>query len=621
MFLNAEAESESADIEAIKRYESKAASNPRGFQKSVVWMAALGYFAPFAILGALFAMTVFLLWLATISHVGAALALKIGVGVLALGAVIIRAMFIKFPPPSGIKLKFEEAPRLFDEIENVRRRVNGPTLHEVWLDDALNASIEQAPRFGLFGGHTNRLVIGLPLINALSKDQLISVIAHEYGHLAGAHGKTGAWIYRTRMLWARIDNLVSHSNSVFTGLLRAFVGWYAPLFIRMSFPLSRANEYEADRSAAEIAGKETFAAALIRIPAVASFLTENFWPDTERRVAASPEPDIQPQKAMADAFARAHEWKRAESWRRIALSEETGYADTHPSTSDRIAALGAIAPQLEPLNDRAADLLGETADRAADHFDETWRKAVGDNWSRRHEEATAAMKRLDELDRKGDSASAGEAIEGAEIAAAFISIGEAARRYLEAAKLHPMSATAWYGAGVFLASNDDPKAQGALEKAAELDPSLAVAGSLLAYRLLTGLGEHEVALTKLNQARELSRTTAVIMSQLGGLYKRDAIAPHRLSEEDRDKVIGVLRRIPNLKQAHMVRKTSEKLPSVVVFHLVLTPIDARNFDYGGATKAIQDLLLPGPIYFHFAVEQNFWMQREMTTIEGASIPI
>ena len=33
----------------------------------------------------------------------------------------------------------------------------------------------------------------------LDRRRLLSVLAHEYGHLRGNHGKLSAWIYRTRL--------------------------------------------------------------------------------------------------------------------------------------------------------------------------------------------------------------------------------------------------------------------------------------------------------------------------------------------------------------------------------------------------------------------------------------
>ena len=77
------------------------------------------------------------------------------------------------------------------------------------IDDEFNACIVQIPRFGLFGGARNYLVIGLPLMQTLTVEQFAAVLAHEYGHLSGAHGHFSAWIYRLRVTWSRGSSIHS----------------------------------------------------------------------------------------------------------------------------------------------------------------------------------------------------------------------------------------------------------------------------------------------------------------------------------------------------------------------------------------------------------------------------
>lgn len=72
------------------------------------------------------------------------------------------------------------------------------------MDGEFSASIRQVPRYGLFGGAINQLTIGLALVMALDKPRLLAVLAHEYGHLRGDHGRFAAWIYRTRLSWQRL---------------------------------------------------------------------------------------------------------------------------------------------------------------------------------------------------------------------------------------------------------------------------------------------------------------------------------------------------------------------------------------------------------------------------------
>ena len=96
----------------------------------------------------------------------------------------LRALWVRFDEPDGVPLEREDAPALFEALDRIRQRIDGPAVHRIYLDSEFNASIRQLPRFGLFGGAVNHLSIGLPLLMALDRRRLLSVLAHEYGHCA-----------------------------------------------------------------------------------------------------------------------------------------------------------------------------------------------------------------------------------------------------------------------------------------------------------------------------------------------------------------------------------------------------------------------------------------------------
>ena len=99
--------------------------------------------------------------------------------------VSLRTFFTRLEPPRGRELKPAEAERLFRILERIRRKLQAPPIDKVLVDDQYNAAICQVPRFGLFGGHRNYLIIGLPYLLATPEDEMIATLAHEYGHLAG----------------------------------------------------------------------------------------------------------------------------------------------------------------------------------------------------------------------------------------------------------------------------------------------------------------------------------------------------------------------------------------------------------------------------------------------------
>ncbi len=130
----------------------------------------------------------------------------------------------------ALRITAIDAPALFEALERIRKKIKGPAIHEVRLDSEFNASIHQHPRFGLFGGAVNHLTIGLPLLMAMDRPRFLAVLAHEYGHLRGDHGRFAAWIYRTRLSWAKLDDGLRGDDGPVAAATQAFLRWYFPRF-------------------------------------------------------------------------------------------------------------------------------------------------------------------------------------------------------------------------------------------------------------------------------------------------------------------------------------------------------------------------------------------------------
>ena len=93
----------------------------------------------------------------------------------------------------------------------------------------------------MFGWLNNYLVLGLPLLRALSPAEFRAVLAHEFGHLSGKHGRFSGWIYRVRQTWIQILVSVHQERSYASFLFEPFLEWYAPYLNAYSFVLARAG--------------------------------------------------------------------------------------------------------------------------------------------------------------------------------------------------------------------------------------------------------------------------------------------------------------------------------------------------------------------------------------------
>ena len=320
----------------VTRLEQDAGRSPKGYKLRLGAFALLGYVYIFGVL---------LLLLAAIAAIFAvivagknAVVLKLVIPIVVLVGVVLKSLWVKLGAPQGRRLTRREHPRLFEVVDDVRRAAGAPPAHEILLTNDLNAAVVQVPRLGLFGWQKNYLILGLPLLQILSLDELRAVLAHEFGHLSGAHGRFGAWIYRVRAGWSRLNESLQREEHWGQFLFVPFFNWYAPRFTAYSFVQARQQEYEADRLAAESVGAAQLANALVRLNLKAEELELSYWPSIFRAADDQPTPDVAPFRGLMSAERRSFLPQAAEQLRQ-ALEQKTSTADTHPCLRDRLAAI------------------------------------------------------------------------------------------------------------------------------------------------------------------------------------------------------------------------------------------------------------------------------------------
>ena len=391
----------------VARLERRATERPRAYRLEVGGLAALGYFYVFAVLALLVAMLIGLVAVAAQLRGGGGLAGKLALPIAFILYAIVRALWVRIPPPEGLLLKRIEARKLFEAIDAVTAGLAAPRFDRVLLTDDFNASIVQVPRLGIFGWQRNYLILGLPLMLALTPDQFRAVLAHEMGHLSGNHSRFRGWIYRVRQTWGTmLGRLEAQGSALGQLLFTRFLRWYAPFFNAYSFVLARSNEYEADRCSAEVAGAENAAAALVRLQVGHRFLAESYWPSVYRAVAHSAEPPAAVYQGLAAALREQLPAREIETWIDEALQRPTDYADTHPSLADRLAALGVSAEAARRLAGAAGDVsaatrfLGAREPSLTRTLEQAWLDGMAPQWAARHHAVQEARGRLAELDSK-----------------------------------------------------------------------------------------------------------------------------------------------------------------------------------------------------------------------------
>lgn len=398
-------------VHLVRMSEHDSADNSRAYRRSVAAFAALGYAW---VLGCLALAIGILMWVVPQlwqGRVRIALVWPL-MGALGLLWVSLRALWVRFDAPGGEEITALEAPELFEALERIRRKIKGPVIHKVTLNDEFNASIQQLPRFGLLGGAVNHLSVGLPLLMALDRPRFLAVLAHEYGHLRADHGRFAAWIYRTRLSWMRLNHSLADDEGPVGAATQAFMRWYFPRFSAKTFALARQDEYEADRIAGKLLGREVTAAALAEIEIRGAWLQAEFWGRHWCAAAGNPLP-VGPYRSMRRRLAEPPDAAFANDALRQALKRISGVDDTHPGLRDRIEALDAAPTLPEWSRGTALGLLGPDAKRWVSRFDKQWCRDNATQWKQHHAWLERVRARVQAL---GETTAQSNAVELVELA-------------------------------------------------------------------------------------------------------------------------------------------------------------------------------------------------------------
>ena len=607
-----------------RRLERVAARNPRGYRVRVGLLAAAGYGY---LLGMLLLVVVGAGGIVAVAVVTSPVLLKFVWPLLVLIFVVVRSLAFKVPAPDGLELRRDDAPELWKAIDDVRRRLKAPKVHKLLLDDTLNAGVVQVPRLGVIGPQRNYLLVGLPMLQALSPEQFTAVIAHELGHLSGNHSRFAGWIYRLRKTYAQLLDALEQRRSRGVALFRRFFAWYSPYFAAYSFALARQDEYEADRASADAASATAAAGALVRGEAVAAWLGGRFWPALHEHAEREPQAPVSTYTALREQLPEAAGGD-AEKVVEAALERETDTGDTHPALSDRLNALGvepaqAVALGRERPEPTAAEaFLGPHEQPLVEHFDREWHSLAAEPWRERHEEAQAARARYDELRPRHDL-SAAEHVEAGQLAARFEERDESVRHLRAALDAEPTHPVAHYWLGMALLESGDDDGLEHLDRAMESDLEAVLPSCQLAYEFLMAHDREPEAQRYVERARAHGELLDAAEAERNALGDDEQFVPHGLGADVVDGIRRVLSEDREVRRGHLVRRRMRHLDAEHPAYLVAVRQKFVLWGSSDPDEVVERLLaqiqVPGALFVATVPFRSRKLRRRVAKVEGSRI--
>jgi Zn-dependent protease with chaperone function len=551
----------------VKRVEQYARSHGTAYRFRVGALALLGYAYVWTIL-LVCLLIVAIIALIVLSSAGSALLLgKLAIPVFVVIGAILRALWVNFPPPTGVPLIRRDVPELFGLIDELTASLDTPRFHRVLLTDDFNAAVSQRPRLGPIGWYENWLMIGLPMLEALSLEEFRAVLAHELGHLSRAHGSFGSWIYRIRMAWMRLMSQLESTHRVGYRIFNWFLSRWAPYFNAYSFVLAREQEYEADRQAARLTGADLMGRALVAISLHGARIDRSFWPRIARRTVELDQPPSGVFSELRETARAILPVEDARRWLAMALNRKAATDDTHPSLADRLAALkvNAAAParHITTAESCAADaLLGSARASLSDQVETNWREFVAQGWRKKHESEQKSQTRLAELAATGLAGplTVSEASERAQLTLQLRGVEAAIGPLRDVLARDPAHAAANFTLGEILLEHEDATGVGHIERAMQQDAHAIAAGLERLWLYNESVGHAADAAEYRRRWWERIDVMQRAAPERQDVTRDDRLLPHGLPDEEIARVRGVLASINDVVEAHLVTKGVSLLP-------------------------------------------------------------
>jgi Zn-dependent protease with chaperone function len=247
---------------------------------------------------------------------------------------LVRSAVRRPPPLPGVALTREAQPAIWAEIDAVAQLAVTRAPDELRLVEAANAAVVEEARS--FRRSRRTLLLGAPLVVALDQGALRVVLAHELGHYSRRHTVLARVTYRGQQL---LGDLVLRLGP--RTLVGRLLDLYGRLYLAVAAAVSRNQEHEADRLAAEISGAQLTSETVAALPELAAA-----WHHFRRSdVLYAEERGKRPDRLL---MVFGERWLNPSC--RAALQEgmprwdpPASAYDTHPRTEARVARLRLLA--------------------------------------------------------------------------------------------------------------------------------------------------------------------------------------------------------------------------------------------------------------------------------------
>ncbi len=493
-----------------------------------------------------------------------------------LGVVISIASALTFTPspPVGIIIRQRDAPALFQCLERLSKNLKIPSIDWVLLTGEFNAAVWLAPRAAGIGGTRTYLMIGLPLLQALSPQQMTGVLAHELGHVSGKLNKFEQWIYAQNAKWSTVSKSLTESPRLISTFLSPLANWYMHHLTILTYAMMRAVEFEADKLSAKQVGNQCATEYLIQVHVLGKFLHLKFWPEIYESVQTVPLPPEDIYFRLRSALKSPLPPNEYAGWLHWSLAQQPGIFDTHPSLRERLQALGTLTQEdpdtyslvPDPSDEltAASFFLGDGEDDLTSVLSAAWKNAAQQPWVNSSRDSDMARKVLTDLQRKQamDELKDFELWALARLTEKFQGRRAAYATYRAYLETHLEEPRANFHFGRTLVEESEESGVPYVQFAMDADPFLTAEGCQILCAYYYDKNRHDDARPLEERAARHAHEMTDAADERMDIEPGDELQPHALPEERLAPLISKFEQLEFIERAFMGIKTVEHFPNL-----------------------------------------------------------
>jgi len=296
--------------------------------------------------------------------------------VLVAALVSYRISQIKPKTPVGLTLSEDKAPELFKLVQQHHTYFKRPEIHRIVITANYELDIVKTPMWALPVRSTNTMVIGLPVLQSLSKEQFVCVVARRIGQFSKRYNPLTNWLYQLRAIWQQYRVIYSKQKGLGIEPLKWYFIAYAPFYTMVSLYAARLDELKADTYAMELFNHEVVLEMITADALCRWYLQNQFWPAVYKIASVETKSLPTPHAKMASAVHAFKNGEKLDSLIDKVYKEKPHSGDTTPSLQDRIKNIGHDKPYMkkDTAGNAAEFYLGASVKGVIDVIDKLWLK-------------------------------------------------------------------------------------------------------------------------------------------------------------------------------------------------------------------------------------------------------